>query len=111
MSSTSTAPDHPIPATVKEIAEQIVSTFTEEDLTVVRAVGRRESMVQFHLTVGMVIRNEYNFWIDHPLTEQYRIDTEAGITDHIKNGINYHLCHPDAVSMDVLYAVWDIVHA
>lgn len=102
--------EHSIPSTVQAIAEQIVSTFTEEDIAIVRDVADRRSMVQFHLTVGMVIRNEYNFWIDHPLTEQYRIDTAAGKTDHLRDGIDYHLCHPDAVSMDVLCAVWDIVH-
>lgn len=47
----------------------------------------------------MDIRNEYNLWRDHPLTEKWRTD-EAG--RDVRDGVDYSEDHPDNVS-SVIY--------
>jgi len=50
----------------------------------------REDMIKFHHTEGRYIRNKYNLWDpDRPLTKD---------------------AHPDDVSMNILYKIWDILN-
>jgi hypothetical protein len=56
------------------------------------ATPERE-LVGYHHTLGRKIRNEFKLW-------------ERAWTPDIRNGVDYSLDHPDAVSMRVIEAVW-----
>lgn len=100
---------YPLPITVEDIARDTLSHTSDDDKAFLLNI-ERDDMIQFHHGVGTDIRNNYNLWIDHPLTEQYRRDYEADNKEYIINGVDHHPQHPDAVSMDILYAIWDLIH-
>lgn len=93
--------------TKQQIVNEIVSKMTEEDKNELKTLHRDE-MFKFHNHVGRYIRNEYKLWNrDNPLTAVWFIDNESGNEEFIRNGIDYHPCHPDQVSTEILEGVWD----
>jgi hypothetical protein len=46
----------------------------------------------------------------HPLTSPWFIDQENGSNDCIVDDVDYHPCHPDAVSGDIIIEIWKILH-
>ena len=91
----------------RQIIDDIVSKMTEEDKIELQTLQRNE-MFKFHNIVGRFIRNEYKLWNrDNPLTALWFIDEESGNQDFMRNGIDYHPCHPDQVSNEILEGVWD----
>lgn len=55
----------------------------------------KEDLIQFHHTFGARIRNEWRLWSYH-------------WTPELVDGIDMSSEHPDAISMRVLEAVWEI---
>lgn len=95
--------------TFDQIVDDIVSKMTDEDKIELSKLEAKD-MIKFHHGVGTFIRNEYGLWRrDNPLTAMWFIDTESGNEKFINNGIDDHPNHPDAISMNILYGVWEIV--
>ena len=93
--------------TKEEIVDKIIVEITDDDKKYLKSLSR-EDMIQFHHGIGTSIRNEYGLWKeDNPLTQQWALDRSTDSEIHMKNGVDYHPQHPDAVSMDILEAVWD----
>ena len=65
----------------------------------------RDRLNMYHHDLGMTIRNRFNLWDpSHPLTQHWHLNPECR---EIVNGIDYSEDHPDAVSMDIVRAIWD----
>lgn len=95
--------------TFEQIVDDIVSKMTDEDKTELSKLEAKD-MIKFHHGVGTFIRNEYKLWErNNPLTALWVIDNESGNEKFIVDGVDHHPCHPDAVSMDILYGIWEIV--
>jgi len=100
--------------TEDEIVDNFVSDMMlldvnpHEQIEYIKSLARFE-MIRFHNNVGMYIRNTYNLWHkDCPLTCEWTRDTKDNNKIHItEQGIDEHPCHPDAVSMNILYKIWD----
>ena len=93
----------------EQIVEDIVSKMTDEDKIELSNL-EAEDMIRFHHGVGTFIRNEYKLWErTNPLTAIWFIDEESGNEKYIKDGVDHHPNHPDAVSMNILFAVWETV--
>lgn len=85
--------------TFDEIVDDIVtnrlSSGGEEDIK----RCSREDLGLLHFSFGMWIRNTYGLWFENnPLTE-----FEDG--SFVRDGVNYHPKHPDAVSSDIIQEV------
>ena len=92
-----------------EIVDDVVSKMTVEDKLELSKLAARD-MIKFHHGVGTFIRNEYKLWDrNNPLTAIWFIDNESGNEKYIKNGVDCHPNHPDAVSMDILLEIWEVV--
>lgn len=90
---------------VADIAKDVIKHWGDADIVQVRNIPRAD-MIRYHSSVGRSIRNEYKLWDKkNPLTKQWVFDGPL-----LVDGADDHPCHPDAVSMDVLYKIWDIVH-
>ncbi len=90
---------------VADIAIDVLKHWSDADIAKVRSIPR-DKMIRYHSSVGQSIRNEYKLWDEkNPLTRQWTVDGPQ-----LKDDVDVHRCHPDAVSMDVLYKIWDIVH-
>lgn len=96
--------------TRQQIIEDIVSKMTDQDIADLKTL-QESDMIKFHHGVGTFIRNTYGLW-EHgnPLTQLWIIDNEAGNTEFIKNGVDYHPCHPDEISMQILVGVWKSIN-
>lgn len=97
--------------TEEEIVEDLFYFMEEEDKKFLSTISKSE-MIRFHFSNGMAIRNEYGLWdSEHPLTKQWHQDEANDCNKYIgTNGISGTDCHPnhpDAVSMDILYMLWD----
>lgn len=92
---------------VNEIAKELFNKLSKEDLEVIKDADREEMYI-FHHGVGTSIRNGYGLWTTSPLTEQYRIDRVNGGTEFIENGVDCHPHHPDSVSMEILFKIWEL---
>lgn len=93
----------------EQIIDDVVSKMTEEDKQEL-ATLQYEDMIKFHHGVGTFIRNEYKLWErNNPLTALWVIDNESGNEKFIIDGVDHHPCHPDAVSMDILYGIYEKV--
>lgn len=76
--------------TIDGIARDLFSKTSADDLKYLCDVPRHR-MIKYHFTTGMYVRNFYGLWDEeHPLT---------------KDG-----AHPDDVSMEILYRVWDFAN-
>lgn len=95
--------------TVKSIAKELLENYNKNDIDIIKKCTK-DNMYRFHHGVGTNIRNEYGLWHDSPLTEKYRIDRENGGTKFIENGVDAHPQHPDAISMEILMEIWELVH-
>ena len=100
-----------IPArTIEEIARKLFGEMGEEDKQLLKTMAR-DDMIQFHHTNGMAIRNKYQLWEPHnPLTAQWHKDCQEKFEKYMDNGVDCHPQHPDHISMEILYKIWDIVH-
>lgn len=99
--------------TEDEIVDNIISTMMMispsglKDYDLLKTI-ERDHMGRFHHGVGTHIRNEYKLWDENnPLTRPWFVDRAAGVTEYMDDGIDCHPCHPDAVSMEILYKLWD----
>lgn len=92
--------------TVKEIADDYVKGMSKEDCEYL-ATLTREDMGQFHHGFGTYLRNHYELWHTSPLTEKWRTDESS---HDIREGIDYSLDHPDHISMEIIYAIWDKIN-
>jgi hypothetical protein len=71
---------------------------------------KRNDMHGFHHGLGMQIRNEYGLWDKtNPLTKVWHDLRDVGSNEGIIDGVDHHPNHPDAVSMEILYRIWDKV--
>ena len=88
----------------------MISTKGKSQIAELKSVPRKD-MVKYYRTAGMYIRNEYKLWdIDNPLTQEWRNDRILGNDRYMEDGVDCHPYHPDAISMRILYAIWDKVN-
>lgn len=96
--------------TEQEIIDEIYANLDKNSRKLISSI-LREEMVQFHFRNGMAIRNAYKFWDrENPLVHQWFLDEESNSNKYIRDGVDYHPQHPDAVSMNILYKIWDKVN-
>lgn len=97
--------------TFDEIVADVLRQLDDGSICTLRNMPR-DSMVVFHHGQGRYIRNEYKLWNpDNPLTKQWHKDRENdGKVGINASGVDCHPQHPDAVSTEVLFAVWDKVN-
>lgn len=57
----------------------------------------KDALIAYHSTLGRDIRNELNLW-------------EKRWEVMIKDGIDTSPNHPDAISMEIIERIWDIVN-
>lgn len=88
--------------TKEQIVDKLAKEISSEDRAYLQSIPR-ENMGLFHFTIGMNIRNEYKLWDKAcPLTSQW--------IEQIVDGCDCSPFHPDAVSMDILYSLWDRIN-
>jgi hypothetical protein len=99
--------------TEDEIVDNIISTMMmisstgQSDIDYLKTLERKQ-MGMFHHGVGTNIRNEYQLWDENnPLTKPWFVARANGETEFMVDGVDCHPCHPDAVSMNILYKIWD----
>ena len=91
---------------VLQIVRTHVDNIDDESRDLLLSVTR-DDMIQFHHTVGRDIRNDYGLWLsDCILTKPWR---DAIVVDNITD-VEDHPRHPDAISMQALYCIWDLVN-
>lgn len=61
----------------------------------------RSDLIMLHHTMGRWIRNAYDLW------DAANPNTMLGYEPLIENGCDCNPKHPDAVSMDVIYMMWE----
>ncbi len=91
---------------VKAIANYAWKRCAAQDRDSIRQVETVDNMVMYyHNTAGRRIRNRYGLWNPrHNLTRNFFTDGDK----YVRDGINYHPQHPDAVSTEVLKEMWNI---
>jgi len=97
----------------EEIIKELVANLKEDDIKFLRSeeVDTAEKMGQFHHSVGMHIRNHYGLWEkDNPLVQLWFEAHENNDITYILSGVDHHPNHPDAVSSEILKAVWHEVN-
>lgn len=68
----------------------------------------RDNIRTYNNTMGRSIRNDFLLWDDnHPETKEWHDACKNNTNQYIKNGIDCHPNHPDAVSVDILFRIWD----
>jgi len=88
----------------------ILNEHGEKNIELLKNIPK-EYMSQFHHTAGMNIRNRYGLWNHEcPLTKDWHELRESGSTEYIVDNIDEHPHHPDAVSMNILYKIWDKIN-
>ncbi len=88
--------------TKEQIVDKILKQMSSVDRAYLKSLPR-ENMGLFHFTIGMNIRNEFKLWDKkNPLTAQW--------VPEIVDGCDCSPFHPDAVSMNILYTIWDKVN-
>ncbi len=92
--------------TLQQIINDVFNKLTDEDKQNLSTLNK-DDMIKFHHGVGTFIRNEYKLWDrNNPLTSLWFIDNESGNEQYIKDGVDYHPCHPDEVSSEILIGIW-----
>jgi hypothetical protein len=86
-----------------QIVEDLYGKLSEKELD--EALKMTEGQMRgLHHGFGTWIRNTYGLWNpEHPLTTNWA-NNEAG--RDIRDGTDYSKDHPDAVSNDILAALW-----
>lgn len=76
------------------------------------AAAEEKHLIGLHHTTGSTLRNKYHLWdSNNPLIVEWYRAQSTGDKSHIDaNGCDAHPCHPDAVSMDIIKAVWRAVN-
>lgn len=99
-------------SSIEEIAKLELSSLSKEDITYIKETSpTKEDMIQFHSSAGRHIRNTYKLWDkNNPLTKSWYEDREAGVGNYIEDNTDNHPCHPESISMKVLYRVWELAH-
>lgn len=93
---------------VEAIAKDAWSRMDDADKEDIRNLHNKQDMIKYHHFAGRWIRNFYGLWNPkNRLTRKYFIDGDK----FVRNGINYHPDHPDAVSQRVLDKIWEIATA
>jgi hypothetical protein len=94
--------------TVEQIAQREWRLLDDGLRGRIRDCQQAADMIIFHSGFGRRIRNEYGLWNPRcPLTEQYHRLSRKFNQHHITI---HDPTHPDAVSMDILYRIWEIAH-
>jgi hypothetical protein len=88
----------------------MISPSAKEDIAYTKNISKEE-MIRLHHSVGQYIRNEYKLWNPmHPETKQWHSDRAQNLDVYMAHGLDCHPCHPDSVSMDILYEIWERIH-
>ena len=87
-------PAEPLPATLEAAVEDIVARVSEQEKEVLRHT-KREDLILYHHSWGMVIRNEYGLW--------------GGNKALLLSACGGRMCHPDDASMKIIEKVWEMV--
>lgn len=86
-----------------QIVEDVYVNLQEADVQWLQESTEDDARGLHHFT-GMSIRNLYGLWVeDHPLTTNWHKKPEA---HDVRLGTDYSKDHPDAVSNEILAAIW-----
>lgn len=101
--------------TIDEIADNVVTQImmldphSRDDIAYLKSLSR-EDMSKLHHSLGTAVRNDYGLWDkNNILTKEWHDLRAAGNEEGIRNGIDFHDKHPDAVSMKILHSIWEKV--
>jgi hypothetical protein len=87
----------------EQIVNHLYGTLSEKELDEVVKMSEAD-MRALHHGFGTWIRNSYGLWNpEHPLTTKWANDESSR---DIRDGTDYSKDHPDAVSNDILAALW-----
>ena len=84
--------------TDSEIADSVYEAVLKAGLIIAFTGIDKKKLVSYHNTLGQDIRNQYKMWEDK-------------WTPIIKDGVDISPYHPDARSMLILKAVWEMFDA
>jgi hypothetical protein len=85
--------------TYEGVVADIVTKLDNKSKALLRKTAKQD-LIEFHLSWGMGIRNEYRFWSNEALVKSCSK----------QRGHDFYI-HPDSASMIVMEGVWDMVNA
>lgn len=80
---------------IKEVHKETALWSEEEQEDFFLSPIRGDSLIRYHSTLGMYIRNKYNLW-------------QIPWTPELRNGVDYSPYHPDSVSQTIIEEVWKL---
>jgi len=83
----------------RNVAQEIYRSLDQESLATLRAVEERADVIQFHLSWGMGIRNEYGLWGE-----------DSSIRKSCAAMVGKNEIHPDTASTIIMEEVWALAH-
>lgn len=88
------------PSTFTAAVDRLMSTMTADDLTALRDTPKG-SLIQYHFSLGMYIRNEFGLWQgnDELLRSCYPEVTDSYLLEIIKQD-------PDGASTRIIEGLW-----
>lgn len=94
--------------TIQDIARQcITEDLQPEDILALKNMNEDDLPVLHH-TYGRTLRNKYDLWHSHPLTQNWRNNPESRF---LIQGIDHSDDHPDAISSKIILSIWKEVNA
>lgn len=88
--------------TEDQIAQDVINNFDPDDLFYFKQTP--DALINCHL--DRFIRNQYNLWWTHPLTEQWR---NCPDNRNIIDGVDHSVDHPDRVSYNIVNKIIQII--
>jgi hypothetical protein len=86
-----------------QIVEDLSNNLHPDSVTWLQEHTERDAR-GLHHSLGMGIRNEYGLWDpEHPLTTNWAKNPES---HDMRDGVDHSKDHPDAVSNEIIAALW-----
>lgn len=79
------------PRTIQKAIEQIIAKLDQPSREALKS-SKKSELIQYHFSLGMVIRNELGLW--------------NGNRALLQSACGENYCHPDDASMKIIEAVW-----
>lgn len=80
---------------IDEIVKDVFNSLVDDEKSSLNQCPK-DDLIGYHHSAGRFIRNHYKLW-------------ETSWTPEIVDGVDYSPNHPDAVSMQIIERVWELV--